>query len=56
MAVLGRSRSGAPPLIKSWIRPCEGNKFFIIFVKYDCYNSGSGAQVLVVIYFKLHWF
>ena len=22
MAVLGRSRSGAPPLIKSWIRPC----------------------------------
>ena len=23
MAVLGRSRSGAPPLIKSWIRPCS---------------------------------
>ena len=22
MAVLGRSRSGPPPLIKSWIRPC----------------------------------
>ena len=30
--------------------------FFIIFVKYDSYNSGSGAQVLVVIDFKLHWF
>ena len=27
MAVLGRSRSGAPPLIKSWIRPClKGSK------------------------------
>ena len=30
--------------------------FFIICVKCDCYNSGSGAQVLVVINFKLHWF
>ena len=31
-------------------------EFFIIYVKCGCYNSGSGAQVLVVIDFKLHWF
>ena len=28
--------------------------FFIIIVKYDSYYSGSGAQVLLLINFKLH--
>ena len=28
--------------------------FFIIIVKYDSYYSGSGAQVLLLIDFKLH--
>ena len=31
-----------------------GNKFFIIFFKYVNYCSGSGAQVLLIIDFKLH--
>ena len=28
--------------------------FFVIFVKHGYYFSGSGAQVLIVINFKLH--
>ena len=28
--------------------------FFVIFIKHSFYYSGSGAQVLIVIYFKLH--
>ena len=28
--------------------------FFVIFIKHGFYYSGSGAQVLIVIYFKLH--
>ena len=31
-----------------------GNKFFIIIVKYVNYYSGSGAQVLLMVDFKLH--
>ena len=31
-----------------------GNKFFFIIVKHDSYYSGSGAQVLLLIDFKLH--
>ena len=28
--------------------------FCVIFIKHGFYYSGSGAQVLIVIYFKLH--
>ena len=28
--------------------------FFVIFIKHGFYYNGSGAQVLIVIYFKLH--
>ena len=31
-----------------------GNKYFIIIVKYVSYYSGSGAQVLLMVNFKLH--
>ena len=57
MAVLGRSRSGPPPLIKSWIRPCTPTEILQISDDknsiYECeHNFGDIAEVTCYVKIK----